>query len=221
MRLRRKKNRNTRYDRCIDLTLSPDSNLKNEFYNIFDINKITEIEIGSGKGGFITQLAKTKPDHNFISVERVKDCILMGMEKAKNAKLNNIRFLCADAEILCEILPESCADVIYINFCDPWPKSAHAKRRLTHRRMVKHYLPLLKSNGEIQFKTDNDALFEFSVQELSDIGFELSDITYDLHSTDTFNILTEYENRFSKMGVKIKRLVAKPTDKTYDIISML
>ncbi len=221
MRLRRKKNRDIRFERCIDLTLEPNSELKNQFYNIFDKNKATEIEIGSGKGGFITQLAKTLPENNFISVERVKDCILMGMEKAKSAGLQNIRFLCADAEILTEILPSGCADVIYINFCDPWPKSAHAKRRLTHRRMIRHYLPLLKTGGEIRFKTDNDGLFEFSLQELSDIGFELSDITFDLHSTDTFNILTEYEKRFSQMGVKIKRLVARPTDKTYQMISKL
>lgn len=221
MRLRKKKNRDIRFERCSALSLTPGEDLKEKIYDIFDKSSPLEIEIGSGKGGFITATAAQNPDRNYISVERVKDCILMGMEKAVNGGLENIRFLCADAEILPSVLPPACADVIYINFCDPWPKAAHAKRRLTHRRMIKYYLPLLKSGGEIRFKTDNDGLFEFSVEELTDIGFELSQVTRDLHSTDTPNIMTEYEKRFSELGVKIKRLVAKPTEKTYKILSEL
>ncbi len=218
MRLRRKKNRDIRFERVIDFNLNPTEQLKNNFFDIWEKSVPLEIEIGSGKGGYITQMAKTFPERNFISVERVKDCILMGMEKATNLKLDNIKFICADAQILTSVLPEKIADVIYINFCDPWPKAAHAKRRLTHRRMIKHYLPLLKDGGEIRFKTDNDGLFDFSVEELNEIGFELSNVTYDLHSENVFNIMTEYEKRFSEMGVKIKRLVAKPTQKTYDIL---
>ena len=218
MRLRRKKNRDTRFERCIDLTLEPSSALKDEFYDIFDKEKELRIEIGSGKGGFITENAAQNPETQFISVERVKDCILMGMEKANNRELTNIRFICADAEVLTDVLPKKCADIIYINFCDPWPKDRHAKRRLTHRRMIAHYLPLLKDGGEIHFKTDNDGLFDFSVEELKEIGFELRNVTYDLHSTDTPNIMTEYEKRFSDMGVKIKRLEAKPTEKTYELL---
>ena len=218
MRLRRKKNRDTRFERCIDLALEPSSALKNEFYDIFDKEKELRIEIGSGKGGFITENAAQNPETQFISVERVKDCILMGMEKANNRELTNIRFICADAEVLTDVLPEKCADIIYINFCDPWPKDRHAKRRLTHRRMIAHYLPLLKDGGEIHFKTDNDGLFDFSVEEMKEIGFELRNVTYDLHSTDTPNIMTEYEKRFSDMGVKIKRLEARPTEKTYELL---
>ena len=154
MRLRRKKNRDVRYDKCIELALDPETSIKESFYDIFKKDSKLEIEIGSGKGGFITETAFQNPDKQFISVERVKDCILMGMEKAANKQLSNIRFLCADAEVLTDILPEKCADVIYINFCDPWPKDRHAKRRLTHRRMISHYLPLLKDGGEIHFKTD-------------------------------------------------------------------
>lgn len=221
MRLRRKKNRDTRFDRMADYNLNPEESLKTEIYNVFDKNVPLEIEIGSGKGGFITQTALADKSRNYLSVERVKDCIIMGMEKAFGLQLENIRFICADAEVLTTVLPEKIADVIYINFCDPWPKAAHAKRRLTHRRMIKYYLPLLKDGGEIRFKTDNDGLFDFSVEEMKEIGFELSDVTYDLHSDNTPNIMTEYEKRFSEMGVKIKRLVAKPTDKTYDILSEL
>ena len=218
MRLRKKKNRDVRFDRCIDYAIEPNEALKQNFYNIFDKEKHLEIEIGSGKGGFITETAFQNSDYQFISVERVKDCILMGMEKAANRGLKNIRFLCADAEVLTSVLPEKCADIIYINFCDPWPKDRHAKRRLTHRRMIAHYLPLLKDGGEIHFKTDNDGLFDFSVEEMNEIGFELKNVTYDLHSTDTPNIMTEYEKRFSDMGVKIKRLEAVPTEKTYEML---
>lgn len=221
MRLRRKKNRDTRFERVLNFNLELTENLKTEIYEIFDKDSPLEMEIGSGKGGFITQSALKSPDTNFISVERVKDCILMGMEKAHNLDLKNIRFICADAEELMSVLPEKIADVIYINFCDPWPKAAHAKRRLTHRRMIKHYLPLLKDGGEIRFKTDNDGLFDFSVEELKEIGFELSNLTYDLHSDNIPNIMTEYEKRFSEMGVNIKRLVAKPTAKTYEILSKI
>lgn len=218
MRLRRKKNRDVRFERCIAYALEPIGTLQSEFYSIFDPTRPLALEIGSGKGGFITENAVTYPEWNFLSVERVKDCILMGMEKAAAKELKNIRFLCADADTLSSLLPAKCADVIYINFCDPWPKASHAKRRLTHRRMIAHYLPLLKDGGEIRFKTDNDGLFDFSVQELTELSFDLSDVTYDLHATDTPNIMTEYEKRFSEMGVDIKRLVAKPTEKTYQII---
>ncbi len=221
MRLRRKKNRDTRFERCAGLALTPEPSLKDGFYDIFGRDKKLEMEIGSGKGGFITQCAAQNQSRSFISVERVKDCILMGMEKAYAAGLDNIRFICADAEILPSVMPEKCADVIYINFCDPWPKSAHAKRRLTHRKMIKYYLPLLKDGGEIRFKTDNDGLFEFTLEELTELGFDLSEVTRDLHSTDTPNIMTEYEKRFSDMGEKIKRLVAKPTEATYKILSEL
>ncbi len=215
MRMRKKKNADKRFERCSNYAIEPLEAFKDDFYNVFDRDKKIYIEIGSGKGGFITQSAGQNKDIQYISVERVKDCILMGMEKATNLQLENIKFICADAEILTSVLPEKCADVIYINFCDPWPKASHAKRRLTHRRMIRHYLPLLKDGGEIHFKTDNDGLFDFSVEELQEIGFELKNVTYDLHSTDTPNIMTEYEKRFSDMGVKIKRLEAVPTEKTY------
>lgn len=218
MRMRKKKNADLRFDRCSDFSIEPNVSVKDDFYKIFDQNKPLYIEIGSGKGGFITSCAQNNSGIQYISVERVKDCILMGMEKATQMQLENIKFICADAEVLTSILPEKCADIIYINFCDPWPKASHAKRRLTHRRMVAHYLPLLKDNGEIHFKTDNDGLFEFSLEELAEIGFELKNVTFDLHSTDTPNIMTEYEKRFSDMGVKIKRLEAVPTEKTYKIL---
>lgn len=214
MRLRKKKNAPVRFERCAEYTVKTEG-LLNQFYQVFDLHKPLEIEIGSGKGRFIVTLAEQNPQKQFISIEKVIDCLVMAMEKAKDKALKNIRFFCLDAANLTEYFPKECADVIYLNFSDPWPKSRYAKRRLTHRRMVGAYLPLLKKEGKICFKTDNRPLFDFSVEEFTEMGFRLEELTYDLHSTDTPNIMTEYEERFSAMGTPINRFVAYPTEATY------
>lgn len=217
MRIRKKKNASVRFERCAEYTLETEG-LLGAFYEHFDGEKPLEMEIGSGKGRFIVTLAEQNPEKQFISIERVIDCLVMAMEKAQNKELKNIKFFCVDAGNMTEYFPAECADVIYLNFSDPWPKSRYAKRRLTHRRMVAAYLPLLKKEGKICFKTDNRPLFDFSVEEFRELGFRLEELTYDLHSTDTPNIMTEYEERFSSMGVPINRFVAYPTEKTYEIL---
>lgn len=214
MRLRKKKNAPVRFERCAAYT-APTEGLLDRFYEVFDENKPLEIEIGSGKGRFIVTMAEQNPQKQFISIERVIDCLVMAMEKAQNKELQNIKFFCLDAGELTEYFPAECADVIYLNFSDPWPKARYAKRRLTHRRMVEKFLPLLQKEGKICFKTDNRPLFDFSVEEFLEMGFRLEELTYDLHSTDTPNIMTEYEERFSSMGTPINRFVAYPTEKTY------
>ncbi|MBQ7034887.1 MAG: tRNA (guanosine(46)-N7)-methyltransferase TrmB [Clostridia bacterium] len=214
MRIRKKKNAPIRFERCAEYTAETEGLLE-RFYEIFDAEKPLEMEIGSGKGRFIAELAEQNPQKQFISIERVIDCLVMAMEKAQAKELQNIKYFCLDAGTLTEYFPAQCADVIYLNFSDPWPKSRYAKRRLTHRRMVGAYLPLLKKEGKICFKTDNRPLFDFSVEEFQEMGFRLEELTYDLHSTDTPNIMTEYEERFSAMGVPINRFVAYPTEKTY------
>lgn len=217
MRLRKKKNAPARFERCADYTVETEGLLE-AFYKHFDREKPLEMEIGSGKGRFIVTLAEQNPEKQFISIERVMDCLVMAMEKAKNKELQNIKFFCLDAGNLTEYFPAESVDVIYLNFSDPWPKARYAKRRLTHRRMVAAYLPLLKKEGKICFKTDNRPLFDFSVEEFQELGFRLEELTYDLHSTDTPNIMTEYEERFSSMGTPINRFVAYPTEKTYKIL---
>ena len=214
MRIRKKKNAPIRFERCAEYTAETEGLLE-RFYEIFDAEKPLEMEIGSGKGRFIAELAEQNPQKQFISIERVIDCLVMAMEKAQAKALQNIKYFCLDAGTLTEYFPAECADVIYLNFSDPWPKARYAKRRLTHRRMVGAYLPLLKKEGKICFKTDNRPLFDFSVEEFQEMGFRLEELTYDLHSTDTPNIMTEYEERFSAMGVPINRFVAYPTEKTY------
>ncbi len=217
MRMRKKKNADVRFERCAEYTVETEGLLE-RFGEVFDSKQPIEMEIGSGKGRFIVTLAEQNPDRQYISIERVMDCLVMAMEKAQKKELKNIRFFCLDAGTLTEYFPAESMDVIYLNFSDPWPKSRYAKRRLTHRRMVAAYLPLLKKEGKICFKTDNRPLFDFSVEEFTELGFRLEELTYDLHSTDTPNIMTEYEERFSSMGTPINRFVAYPTEETYKIL---
>ena len=219
MRLRKKKNAPARFERCAAYTI-PTDGLKDAFYRYFDADMPLEIEIGAGKGRFIVTLAEQHPEKQFIAVERVIDCLVMAMEKARAKELANVRFFCLDAGVLTDYFPAACADTIYLNFSDPWPKSRYAKRRLAHRRMVKAYLPLLKKGGKICFKTDNRPLFDFSVAEFQEMGFCLQELTYDLHATDTPNIMTEYEARFSAAGTPINRFVAVPTDRTYTFLEL-
>ena len=215
--MRKKKTADARFERCADYTVETEGLLE-RFGEVFEAEKPLEMEIGSGKGRFIVTLAEQNPDRQYISIERVMDCLVMAMEKAQKKELKNIRFFCLDAGTLTEYFPAESMDVIYLNFSDPWPKSRYAKRRLTHRRMVAAYLPLLKKEGKICFKTDNRPLFDFSVEEFTELGFRLEELTYDLHSTDTPNIMTEYEERFSSMGTPINRFVAYPTEETYKIL---
>ena len=221
MRMRKKPNLIPRMDRCRDRMIPDPVELRGHWRDLMPQARELRVELGCGKGRFTAETAGLEPDVLFVAVERVPDAMIVAMERVVEKGLSNVFFVDGDAARLRDYFSPGEADRIYINFCDPWPKSAHAKRRLTHRKMIKYYLPLLKDGGEIRFKTDNDGLFEFTLEELTELGFDLSEVTRDLHSTDTPNIMTEYEKRFSDMGVKIKRLVAKPTEATYNILSEL
>lgn len=212
MRVRKKKSGDARFTAQKDITLeynreAPEMiNLSEAFpgYSHF------RIEIGCGKGSFIAEEARRNPDVAFIAVEKVRDVIIFAMEKVAAAELTNVRFLCADAEKLDLLFPAGTFERIYINFCDPWPKARHAKRRLTYRKFLEKFKPLLTENGAIAFKTDNRALFDFSLEEFPAAGFTLRDVTFDLHASEWAeeNIMTEYEKNFSEKGFKINRLVA-------------
>ena len=171
------------------------------------------LEIGCGKGQFITGLAKKHPDIEYYAMERVPDVIVMAAEKGLAEGLTNLHFLLADASSLPEICPDNSIDVIYLNFSDPWPKKRHSGRRLTDRRFLEIYKRLLKKDGEIKMKTDNEGLFRFSLEEFSGDGFILSEISEDLHDSNIENeFMTEYETRFSKQGMKIYHLKATLSD---------
>ncbi len=207
MRMRKKKHREERMEKCENITIFqpyPKGKLKEVFGNENPIH----IEIGCGKGGFISQLAERNPDINYIAIEKNGDVMVLAMEKVVEKKLDNVRFIYGDANFLKDIVaPGECCR-IYINFCDPWHKNGYAKRRLTHRNYLETYKELLSPlGGEVHFKTDNKKLFEFSLNECCELGLTLRNITLDLHnSAFEGNIMTEYEKLFSDQGMPIYRL---------------
>lgn len=208
MRMRKKKHRDERIENCGELVISG-SFPKGKWSDVFGNDNKIYLEIGCGKGRFITETAKHNPGINFIAIEKNLDVALLAMEKAQKAELSNIRFICNNADLLEEIIMPGECSRIYINFCDPWHKAKHAKRRLTHRRYIELYQSLLPQYGEIHFKTDNKNLFEFSLNEFCDMNIKLKNISLDLHAKPCeWNIMTEYEQLFSQQGMPIYRLEA-------------
>ena len=210
MRMRRKKHREDRIENCGEYLAGNIEDFRDDFKSIFD-NKDGEvhIEIGCGKGKFISELAERNPHINYIAIEKNLDVLVLAMEKVKEKGLKNVKFVPGDANFLNDAKPKEKCDRIYINFCDPWKKTYQAKRRLTHERFLTVYSKILKSGGEVHFKTDNKNLFEFSLNSFSDYGLRLKNITLDLHlSNFEGNIMTEYETLFSEQGMPIYRCEA-------------
>ena len=169
------------------------------------------IEIGMGKGTFITTLAGMNPDINYVGIEKYSSVLLRAVEKQDELQLPNLRFIRMDAENINEVFGVDEVDRIYLNFSDPWPKDRHAKRRLTSRQFFARYDKMLKKEGRVEFKTDNRVLFDFSVEEVKEAGWNLVECTYDLHSDERLNegnVMTEYEKKFSDMGNPICKLIA-------------
>lgn len=186
---------------------------KGSWRTLFGNNNPIHIEIGMGKGQFITTLAAQNPGINYIGIEKYSSVLLRALEKQEELLLPNLKFLRFDAEDICDIFAEHEVDRIYLNFSDPWPKERHAKRRLTSDRYFHRYEKFLEpTEGYVAFKTDNKDLFEFSLEQVMEAGWTLSSVTRDLHNSayNEGNIMTEYEERFSAMGNPICRLVALP-----------
>ena len=169
------------------------------------------VEIGVGKGDFLTELAARHPDVNHVGLEAHQGVLYFAARKAAARGLSNIRLIVFDAAHLLELFFPHEVDCIYLNFSDPWPKKRHAKRRLTSEGFLTRYQTVLKKDGKLCFKTDNTALFAYSLATLAREGWYLSSVTHDLHAADdTGNIMTEYERKFSARGASIARLVAHP-----------
>ena len=178
---------------------------------VFGNNNPVHIEIGMGKGRFITTLAGMNPDINYVGIEKYSSVLLRAVEKQDEMCLPNLRFIRMDAENITSVFGKEEVNRIYLNFSDPWPKDRHAKRRLTSRQFFARYNEILKSTGRVEFKTDNRPLFDFSVEEVNEAGWKLSVCTYDLHNDEKLmegNVMTEYEERFSSQGNPICKLVA-------------
>ena len=188
---------------------------KGKWHNIFGNDQPIHIEIGMGKGKFIMALAKQNPQINYVGIEKYSSVLLRGLQKMKEEPLENIRFVRMDAENICEIFDMDEVSRIYLNFSDPWPKDRHAKRRLTSRQFLALYQNILKSDGLIEFKTDNIGLFDFSLEEIREASWVLESFTRDLHHEENMNrgnIMTEYEEKFSAKGNPICKLVASLPD---------
>lgn len=185
---------------------------KGRWHLIFGNENPIHIEIGMGKGQFIMKLAKEHPDINYIGIERYSSVLLRALQKMEIEPLPNIRFLCMDASIITEIFDKEEVAKIYLNFSDPWPKERHAKRRLTSRQFFERYDKILAGNGVVEFKTDNDDLFAFSMEEVAEAGWTLDAHTFDLHHDPVLNegnVMTEYEEKFSSLGHPIHKLIAR------------
>ena len=149
-----------------------------------------------------------------IAVEKVPDAMVVAMERVRDAGLTNVFFIDADAALLPELFAPGEVDRIYINFCDPWPRSNQKKRRLTHGNFLRQYRRVLRPAGQIHFKTDNDKLFAWSVEEIPQFGFSLSEVTTDLHADGPVGVMTDYEAKFFAEGKNINRCVATMEDWT-------
>ena len=180
-----------------------------DFGQIFGNDNPLYLEVGCGKGQFICEMAALHPDVNFIAVEVNPNVIYMACKKALDAGLSNIHFLQCRAEFLPKYIPENCIEMIYLNFSCPFPKKKYACHRLTDSRFLAIYKGLMKDGAEIHQKTDNMHLFEYSIEQFSQCGFALKNVTLDLHNSPfEGNIMTEYEKRFTDLGQPIYRLEA-------------
>ena len=180
--------------------------MKGAWKEVFSNDNPIRIEIGMGKGKFISTLAQLNPDINYVGIEKYSSVLLRAVEKQDELQLPNLRFIRMDAEAITEVFGEGEVDRIYLNFSDPWPKDRHAKRRLTSRQFFARYNTILKKDGLVEFKTDNKPLFDFSVEEVKEAGWNLKEVTYDLHNDKRLN--EGYEERFSQAGNPICKLIA-------------
>ncbi len=205
MRMRKKKHGAERIAACSEILISPPPTRETDPQAYFSLPRPLHLEIGCGKGDFAVGMAAKHPDCNFIAMERVSDVACLALEKAMNAKdtrPDNLRFLIGDARNLTDWFAPQSADCLYLNFSDPWSKKGYAKRRLTHRGFLELYRKILKPGGVLKLKTDNEGLFDFSLEEFSACGLELLWQTRDLHRSaeKDNNIMTEYERNFSERG---------------------
>lgn len=210
MRMRKKKNLDVRFAACESVMAFEPKENKGKWSELFENKGQLHIEIGCGKGRFAIGMAKANPEVNYIAIEREEGALIMAAEIAAQDPLPNLRFVSVDAAELAEVFEKGEVDRIYLNFSDPWPPNKQRKRRLTHRNFLTVYNEILKEEGDLCFKTDNQRFFEWTLAEICQYGWLLQDISLDLHNSDfEGNIMTEYEEKFSSEGYRIYRLEAR------------
>lgn len=182
---------------------------------IFGNKQPIHIEIGTGKGRFIMELAALHPEINYVGIEKYSSVLFRATQKMEVNPLPNVRFIRMEAEHILRYFEKNEVERVYLNFSDPWPKERHAKRRLVSREFLDRYRDLLKEGGHLEFKTDNRELFDFGVGQTETARWEIMEITYDLHhdaEMNAGNIMTEYEERFSSKGNPICKYIIRPED---------
>ena len=207
--MRKKKNLEPRLAACARVNV-PWEGAPIDWKAVFGNDHPLHLEIGCGKGAFTAAIAARHPETNFVAIEMVANVAVSAMEKIMEAELNNVRFLVVNAENLLDIFHENEVDRIYLNFSCPFPKRRYTKHRLTHENFLKRYRVILAGDKEIHQKTDNEDFFDFSLAQFQQCGWELKNITRDLHHSAWAeeNIMTEYESRFTALGQPIYRLEA-------------
>lgn len=214
MRMRRKKNLDERIEKCGELFIYLNEEQRDtreikpdmlfDFKELFDNNNPVVLEIGCGKGRFANTMAKNNPDINVLAVEKIDNVLVSAAETAKKEGMENIRFLCCGAEYLPRYIKEKSIKTLYLNFSCPYPKKRYENHRLTSKRFLDIYKNLLDEQAYIYQKTDNIHFFEYSLKSFTDNGFYINDISLDLHNSEiTDNIMTEYEEKFSSLGMPI------------------
>lgn len=207
MRMRRKKHQDERIKACAQWLIKEPLAQKGGFKRLFADGEALFLEIGCGKGRFITEMAGQNPHACFIGLEKQESVLLLALEQAKAKGLQNIRFIHGDARHLPDLFAEDELSGLFINFPDPWPADRHAKRRLTHPGIAASYRNIVKPLGEIALKTDSEPLFRFSLDSMPSCGFQTVFETFDLHQGGPCGIMTEYETKFFHEGKAIMRAV--------------
>lgn len=221
MRQRNIKNLQEKLDMNSSFLIDNPKELKGSWHDIFGNENPICLEIGCGKGRFITSRAMDHPEQNYIAIEGQSNVVLRALQKAEENSIANLRIFITYVSDLKEYFDEGELSTVYLNFSDPWPKARHAKRRLTYRDRLKNYKEVLSPGGFIEFKTDNDGLFDFTLGEIEAVGYRVVEMTRDLHgemsdemfielsgdmsafAADAAAYLTEYEEKFMVLGKNI------------------
>ncbi|KXT71672.1 tRNA (guanine46-N7-)-methyltransferase [Streptococcus gordonii] len=190
------------------VVLNP-ADAKGKWQELFGNDHPIHIEVGSGKGAFITGMAKANPNINYIGIDIQKSVLSYALDKVLATDVPNIKLLWVDGSDLTNYFADGEIDRLYLNFSDPWPKKRHEKRRLTYKSFLDTFKQILPEKGEVHFKTDNRGLFEYSLVSFSQYGMKLKGVWLDFHASDfEGNVLTEYEQKFSSKGQVIYRVEA-------------
>lgn len=192
------------------IVLTDRTSNKGKWKEAFNNDNDIHLELGCGRGRFVTTKAGINPNINYVAIDLKDEVLVYAKRKIEEKEITNVRFIPMEIAFIEEVFDKGEISKIYINFCNPWPKKSHHKRRLTHTRKLESYKKFLKPNSEIWFKTDNVQLFEDSQEYFKESGFSIEFLTYDLHKSDfQGNIMTEYEEKFTSFGMETMFLLAR------------